>query len=123
MIRDELARVVAERSIDLLGGWLGPDSVKQDVLAVLYAGRNLLLEGPVGSGKTLLASAVAGALPAIRLAGCDFGCLPGELGCPQCRCGRGGCCAPIAAAASSTRSTVSPSGYRTCCWSCSKRAR
>jgi Mg-chelatase subunit ChlI len=63
--------------------------VKQDILAVLYAGRHLLLEGPVGSGKTLLASSVARALPAITLAGCDFGCLPGENACPQCHPGAG----------------------------------
>jgi Mg-chelatase subunit ChlI len=88
MIREELAQAVAERGIDLLGPWLGPLEVKQDVLSVLYSGRNLLLEGPVGSGKTLLAGAIAGALPPLRLAGCDFGCLPGESRCPQCRSGR-----------------------------------
>jgi len=87
MIREELAEVVAARGAGLLGDWLGPLEVKQDVLAVLHAGRNLLLEGPVGSGKTMLAGAVAAGLPPIRLAGCDFGCLPGELACPQCRSG------------------------------------
>jgi len=87
MIRDELAGVVTARGFDMLGGWRGPLEVRHDVLAVLHAGRNLLLEGPVGSGKTMLASAVASALPAIRLAGCDFGCLPGERACPQCRSG------------------------------------
>ncbi|UGS34910.1 AAA family ATPase [Capillimicrobium parvum] len=86
-IRDELAEVVAARGTGLIGDWLGPLEVKQDVLAVLHAGRNLLLEGPVGSGKTMLAGAVAAGLPPIRFAGCDFGCLPGESACPQCRSG------------------------------------
>ena len=85
-IRDELAEVVAARGTGLLGDWLGPLEVKQDVLAVLHAGRNLLLEGPVGSGKTCW-RAVAAGLPPIRFAGCDFGCLPGESACPQCRSG------------------------------------
>lgn len=86
-IREELAQVVVDRGPDLLGGWLGPLEVKQDVLAVLHAGRNLLLEGPVGSGKTMLASAVAAGLPSVRVAGCDFGCLADEPSCPQCRAG------------------------------------
>ncbi|HET9772668.1 MAG TPA: AAA family ATPase, partial [Acidimicrobiia bacterium] len=43
--------------------------------------------GPVGSGKTLLGESIAAALPAIRLAGCHFNCLPGEAACPQCRAG------------------------------------
>ncbi len=84
-VRADLRVVIAAHGVELLADWLGPEQVKRDVLAVLYAGRHLLLEGPVGSGKTLLASAIARALPAIRLAGCDFGCLPGEEGCPQCR--------------------------------------
>jgi magnesium chelatase subunit I len=83
-IRADLRAVITGSGLSLLGDWLGPEQVKRDVLAVLYAGRHLLLEGPVGSGKTLLASAIARALPAIRLAGCDFGCLPGEQACPQC---------------------------------------
>ena len=83
-IREDLAAAIAAHGSGLLGAWLGPEQVKQDILAVLYAGRHLLLEGPVGSGKTLLASSVARALPAVRLAGCDFGCLPGENACPQC---------------------------------------
>jgi Mg-chelatase subunit ChlI len=87
VIRDELTGAVRDRGVELLGAWRGPLEVKHDVLAVLHAGRNLLLEGPVGSGKTMLAGAIAGGLPAIRLAGCDFGCRPGELACAQCRSG------------------------------------
>jgi Mg-chelatase subunit ChlI len=86
-LREELAEVVAARGAGLLGDWLGPLEVKQEVLAVLHAGRNLLLEGPVGSGKTMLAGAVAAGLPPVRLAGCDFGCLADEPSCPQCRNG------------------------------------
>lgn len=86
-VRSQLAAAVEQRGLALLDGWLGPVGVKQEILAVLYAGRSLLLEGPVGSGKTLLAGLVAAALPPIRLAGCDFNCLPEEQGCHQCRAG------------------------------------
>jgi Mg-chelatase subunit ChlI len=86
-LRDELAGLVAERGMSLLDAWLGPVETKLEILAVLAAGRNLLLEGPVGSGKTLLGESIAAALPPIRLAGCHFNCLPGEAACPQCRAG------------------------------------
>jgi magnesium chelatase subunit I len=83
----ELADLVAARGLGLLDAWLGPVETKLEILAVLAAGRNLLLEGPVGSGKTLLGESIAAALPPIRLAGCHFNCLPGEAACPQCRAG------------------------------------
>jgi Mg-chelatase subunit ChlI len=86
-LRGELAELVAARGLSLLDAWLGPVETKLEILAVLAAGRNLLLEGPVGSGKTLLGESIAAALPAIRLAGCHFNCLPGEVACPQCRAG------------------------------------
>ncbi len=53
-VRSELAARIAADSLSLLDVWLGPEQLKQDMLAVLYAGRHLLLEGPVGSGKTLV---------------------------------------------------------------------
>ncbi|HEV7865974.1 MAG TPA: AAA family ATPase [Acidimicrobiia bacterium] len=86
-LRGELAGLVAARGLALLDAWLGPAETKLEILAVLAAGRNLLLEGPVGSGKTLLGESIAAALPPIRLAGCHFNCLPGEAACPQCRAG------------------------------------
>ncbi|MGH8973684.1 MAG: AAA family ATPase [Acidimicrobiia bacterium] len=86
-VRAELAEAVRSRGLALLDAWLGPEEVKLEILSVLAAGRNLLLEGPVGSGKTLLGESIAGALGTIRLAGCWFNCLPGEGACPQCRAG------------------------------------
>src|SRR5581483_7657085 len=71
-LRRELADLVADRGLGLLDAWLGPVETKFEILAVLAAGRNLLLEGPVGSGKTLLGESIAAALPPIRLAGCHF---------------------------------------------------
>jgi Mg-chelatase subunit ChlI len=86
-LRKELGELVASRGLGLLEAWLGPVETKLEILAVLAAGRNLLLEGPVGSGKTLLGESIAAALPQITLAGCHFNCLPGEAACPQCRAG------------------------------------
>jgi magnesium chelatase subunit I len=86
-LRQELAEVVDSRGLSLLDAWLGPVETKLEILAVLASGRNLLLEGPVGSGKTLLGESIAAALGPIRLAGCHFNCLPAEAACPQCRAG------------------------------------
>jgi Mg-chelatase subunit ChlI len=86
-VRAELSEAVRTRGLTLLDAWLGPEEVKLEILSVLAAGRNLLLEGPVGSGKTLLGESIAGALGPILLAGCWFNCLPGEGACPQCRAG------------------------------------
>ena len=86
-LRKELGELVAARGLGLLDAWLGPVETKLEILAVLAAGRNLLLEGPVGSGKTLLGESIAAALPQVRFAGCHFNCLPGEAACPECRAG------------------------------------
>jgi Mg-chelatase subunit ChlI len=86
-VRAELAEAVRTRGLSLLDAWLGPAEVKLEILSVLAAGRNLLLEGPVGSGKTLLGGSIAGALGPVHLAGCWFNCLPGQPACPQCRAG------------------------------------
>ena len=88
-VRAELGEAVRTRGLSLLDAWLGPEEVKLEILSVLAAGRNLLLEGPVGSGKTVLGESIAGALGPIRLAGCWFNCLPGAPACPQCRAGLG----------------------------------
>jgi Mg-chelatase subunit ChlI len=86
-VRAELAGAVQTQGTAMFSEWLGAEDTKVEILSVLCAGRNLLLEGPVGSGKTLLAEQIAAALPDVRLAGCSFHCLPGERACPQCRSG------------------------------------
>ena len=86
-VRLQLSEAIGARGTEILADWLGPEETKQEILAVLYAGRNLLLEGPVGSGKTLLAERIASALPTVILAACSFHCLPGEKACPQCQSG------------------------------------
>ena len=86
-VRAELAEAVQTQGTAMFSEWLGAEDTKVEILSVLCAGRNLLLEGPVGSGKTLLAEQIAAALPDVRLAGCSFHCLPGERACPQCRSG------------------------------------
>ncbi len=83
-LRNELKELIEQKGTNLIDAWIGPEDIKEQILAVLHSGRHLLLEGPVGSGKTLIAKELASRLPDMKVRDCGFNCLPESPECPQC---------------------------------------
>lgn len=83
-LRNELKELIEQKGTQLIDAWIGPEDIKEQILAVLHSGRHLLLEGPVGSGKTLIAKELASKLPDLKIRDCGFNCLPESPNCPQC---------------------------------------
>ena len=67
---------------------IGQDEVKQQVKSALLAGRNMLVVGPPGIGKTTMAKNVALLLPEIEVNDCPYHCSPDNPVCPECRTGK-----------------------------------
>lgn len=67
---------------------IGQDPVKQQVKSALIAGRNMLIVGPPGIGKTTMAKNIAKMLPSIEVNDCPYNCTPADPVCPECRNGK-----------------------------------
>jgi Mg-chelatase subunit ChlI len=87
-LRQELRKAILkrlEKKKDPLKGFYCDDSTREAILAVLVAGRHLLLEGPPGTGKTTVAKIIASLLPEMEtVADCRYNCAPKKPSCPDC---------------------------------------
>jgi len=62
---------------------LGQEEAKRQVRAALLMGRNIIIAGPPGVGKTTLAKNVARLLPDIQVNDCGYRCTPENPACPS----------------------------------------
>jgi len=84
-IRNSILKKIKDKE-DPLKGFFAPKETKEAILAVLVAGRHLLLEGPAGIGKTTAAKIITSLLPQTQIVkGCRFGCRPQNPDCLDCR--------------------------------------
>jgi Mg-chelatase subunit ChlI len=88
-LREELrAAILAklENKENSLSGFYCDEATREAILAVLVAGRHMLLEGPPGTGKTTAARIVASLLPTMEtIADCRYNCYPNSPACPDCK--------------------------------------
>jgi Mg-chelatase subunit ChlI len=83
-LRDAILNRLAKKQ-DPLEGFYCDEMTRESILAVLVAGRHLLLEGPPGIGKTTVAKIIAALLPSMEtVADCRYNCLPSKPSCPDC---------------------------------------
>ncbi|RLE44893.1 MoxR family ATPase [Candidatus Woesearchaeota archaeon] len=68
---------------------LGQERVKKQLKSALISGRNIIIVGAPGIGKTTLAKSIAKLLPEITVNNCGFNCLPENPVCPICKSRKG----------------------------------
>lgn len=81
MLSEFQKSIVKEEFKDILG----QDAVKRQIKSALLSGRNIIIVGPPGIGKTTLAKNIAKLLPETLVNDCEFHCSPDNPICPKCK--------------------------------------
>jgi len=82
--RDISNEILSEKK-DLFDMILGQVEVKKQLKSALISGRNIIIVGPPGIGKTTLVKCLSGSLSDIEVNNCGFNCTPSNPVCPFCR--------------------------------------
>lgn len=82
-MKEHFQKIFLEK--DQLTDILGQESTKKQLKSALLTGRNVLIMGPPGVGKTTLAKNVAKLLPEITVNDCEYHCDPKNPLCPVCK--------------------------------------